>query len=164
MLRTLANARCGALLMHSRGKPHEWRSQAAAADVVGLVLHELEKLLRDAESAGIKRERIALDPGFGFGKSFDENYPLLARFDQLHRLGRPLVAGTSRKGFIGRTLARDGCDAPVEQRLYGTIATVTASILKGAHIVRVHDVAAAARDAVRVADAILAAELLRVGD
>jgi dihydropteroate synthase len=107
-----------------------------------------------AIAAGIARERIMLDPGFGFGKKFDENYPLLARFSELHRLGLPLLSGTSRKSFIGRTLARDGKDAPPDQRLYGSLATVTASVLQGAHIVRVHDVRPAV-EAVKVADAFL---------
>jgi dihydropteroate synthase len=98
-----------------------------------------------------------LDPGFGFGKNFEENYPLLARFDELHQLGFPLLSGTSRKSFIGRALRKDGEDAPAQDRLYGTLATVVMSVLKGAHIVRVHDVAAAF-DVVRVVDAVLATE------
>jgi dihydropteroate synthase len=104
--------------------------------------------------AGVSRERIVLDPGFGFGKSFDENYPLLARFHELRGLGFPLLAGTSRKSFIGRTLGRNGEDVPPEDRIYGTLATQTALILKGAHIVRSHDVKAAV-EAARVTDAIL---------
>jgi dihydropteroate synthase len=97
-----------------------------------------------------------LDPGFGFGKSFDENYPLLGRFDELQTAGFPLLAGTSRKSFIGRTLAKDGKDAPPEARLFGSLATQVALILKGAHIIRTHDVKAAV-EAARVADAILQA-------
>ena len=102
---------------------------------------------------GIEKARIVLDPGFGFGKSFEQNYPLLEGFDRLHELGFPILSGTSRKSFIGRTLARDGHDAPVDQRLYGTLATVVASVLKGAHIVRVHDVRAVV-EAAKVADQI----------
>jgi len=94
-----------------------------------------------------------LDPGFGFGKSFDENYPLLAHFEELHQLGFPLLAGVSRKSFIGRTLASNGSDAPPQERLYGSLAALTAAILKGAHIVRVHNVKAAAQ-AAKIADAI----------
>jgi len=105
--------------------------------------------------AGIGRERMVLDPGFGFGKSFGENYPLIAGFRALHALGYPLLAGTSRKSFLGRTLARDGKDAPASERLYATVASTTACILEGAHIVRVHDVQAAV-EAARIADAILA--------
>jgi dihydropteroate synthase len=84
--------------------------------------------------AGVRRERIALDPGFGFGKSFEQNYPLLARFQELQSLGFPLLAGTSRKSFLGRMLAKDGKDAAPPDRLYGNLAAHTALILKGAHI------------------------------
>ena len=108
----------------------------------------------------MRRERIVLDPGFGFGKNFDENYPLLARFSELQAAGFPLLAGTSRKSFIGRTLAAlpeyDGKDAPPEARLYGTLASQVALILRGAHIIRTHDVKPAV-EAARVADAILQA-------
>ncbi len=107
---------------------------------------------------GVRRERIVLDPGFGFGKNFEENYPLLAHFDQLHRMGFPLLAGTSRKSFVGRTLGkRAGADAPPTERLYGSLAAMVASILRGAHIVRVHDVKPAV-EAAAVADEVLAAE------
>jgi dihydropteroate synthase len=110
-----------------------------------------------AALAGIKRDRLVLDPGFGFGKRFEENYPLLAHFAELQQMGFPLLAGVSRKSFIGRTLARDGKgkDAEVGERLYGTLAAETALILKGAHIIRTHDVRFAVQ-AARVADAIVA--------
>ena len=104
-----------------------------------------------AVMGGVKRERLVLDPGFGFGKSFQENYPLLKRFHELHELRYPLLAGVSRKSFIGRALTRDGKDAPVTDRLYGTIACEAALILNGAHIIRTHDVRACA-DAVKIAD------------
>ena len=108
-----------------------------------------------ATRAGVKRDRLVLDPGFGFGKNFEENYPLLARFGELQQTGFPLLAGVSRKSFIGRTLARDQKDAPVSERLYGTLTAEAALILKGAHILRTHDVRVAA-DVARVADAIVA--------
>lgn len=157
MAAALADLQPGVVLMHSRGKPEEWRNLPPVDDIVWVVARELRHWAEVAQGAGLAREKIVLDPGFGFGKNFDENYPLLARFWELHRLGYPLLAGTSRKSFIGRTLAREGKDAPVGDRLHGTLATVTASVLKGAHIVRVHDVAPAL-DAVRIADAILSAE------
>jgi dihydropteroate synthase len=156
MAKTVAELKCGALLMHMRGRPEEWRSLPPPGDVVLLVKRELKEWAESAILAGVRRERIAVDPGFGFGKSFDENYPLLARFSDLQALGFPLVAGTSRKSFIGRTLAQDGNDAPVQERLFGTLATHTALILKGAHILRTHDVKAAV-EAARVTDAILQA-------
>jgi len=120
------------------------------------VKRELKEWAEKAVLAGGRRERIVIDPGFGFGKSFDENYPLLGRFSELQAAGFPLLAGTSRKSFIGRALGREGKDPPPEDRLYGTLATQTALILKGAHIVRTHDVKAAV-DAARVADKILLA-------
>ena len=156
MAKTVADLKCGAVLMHMRGRPEEWRTLPPPGDIVLLVKRELKDWAEKAVLAGVRRERIVLDPGFGFGKSFDENYPLLSRFSELQSAGFPLLAGTSRKSFIGRTLAREGKDAPPEHRLYGTLATQVALILKGAHIVRTHDVKAAV-EAARVADAILQA-------
>jgi len=156
MAPALAELECGVILMHSRGMPEDWRSQPPSPDIVGEVKKDLQEWAAAAMAAGIARERLVLDPGFGFGKKFDENYPLLAGFGRLHELGFPLLSGTSRKSFIGRTLAREGKDAAVDHRLYGTLATVTASVLEGAHIVRVHDVQAAV-EAVKVADSVLEA-------
>ena len=156
MAKTIAELKCGAVLMHMRGRPEEWRTLPPIGDPVLLLKRELKQWTEAAVLAGVKRERMALDPGFGFGKKFEENYPLLARFEELQALGFPLLVGTSRKSFIGRTLARDGQDVPVGQRLYGTLATHTALILKGAHVIRTHDVPSGV-EAARVADAILAA-------
>jgi len=155
MAKTLAELKVAAVLMHTRGRPEEWRSLPPIGDPVLLVKRDLRQWAEAATLAGIKRDRLALDPGFGFGKSFDENYPLLARFFELQQLGHPLVAGTSRKSFIGRTLKHDGHDAPVDQRLYGTLATETALILKGAHVIRTHDVRHAV-EAAMIADKIVA--------
>ena len=156
MSKTVAELKCGAVLMHMRGRPEEWRTLPPPGDVVLLVKRELKEWAEAAVLSGVRRERIVLDPGFGFGKNFEENYPLLARFSDLQPLGFPLLAGTSRKSFIGRTLARDGKDASVSDRLYGTLASQTALILKGAHIIRTHDVKAAV-EAACIADAILQA-------
>ena len=156
MAKTLAELKVGAVLMHTRGRPDEWRSLPPIGDPVLLVKRDLRQWAEAATLSGIKRDHLALDPGFGFGKRFEENYPLLAHFAELQQVGYPLVAGTSRKSFIGRALARDGEDAPVDQRLHGTLATETALILKGAHIIRTHDVRCAV-EAARVADAIVAA-------
>jgi len=117
------------LLMHMRGEPA-------------------------AKKRGVRQSQILLDPGIGFGKSWRQNYELLARLEELAELGFPLVVGTSRKGFLGATLARSGKAVPSDQRAWATAATVTASILHGAHIVRVHDVAEMAQVA-RVADCIV---------
>ncbi|MCU1304851.1 MAG: dihydropteroate synthase [Candidatus Sulfotelmatobacter sp.] len=156
MARTVAEIKCGAVLMHMRGRPEEWRTLPPPADIVLQVKRELRDWAETAVLAGVRRERIALDPGFGFGKSFEQNHPLLSRFQELQALGFPLLAGTSRKSFLGRILAKAGTDAPPSERLYGNLAAHTALILKGAHILRTHDVKAAA-EAARVTDAILSA-------
>jgi dihydropteroate synthase len=151
MAKTLAELKCGAVLMHVRGRPHEWRTLPPAADIVSLVKRELRDRTEAAVLAGMKRERIVIDPGFGFGKNHEENYPLLRRFEEFHQLHFPLMVGISRKSFIGRALARDGKDASVADRQFGTLAAETVSILKGAQIIRTHDVRACV-DAVRIAD------------
>jgi dihydropteroate synthase len=156
MSKTIAEIKCGVVLMHMRGRPEEWRTLPPASDIVLLVKRELRDWVEAAVLAGVRRERIALDPGFGFGKNFEQNYPLLARFQELQSLGFPLVAGTSRKSFLGRALAKDGKDASAADRLYGNLAAHTALVLKGAHILRTHDVRSAV-EAARVADAILEA-------
>ncbi len=154
MPKTLAELNCGAVLMHTRGRPEDWRNLPAAGDIVTLVKRELREWSDAATIARVKRERIVLDPGFGFGKNHEENYPLLKRFEEFHQLRYPLLVGVSRKSFIGRASARDGKDAAVADRLYGTLAAETAAILKGAHIIRTHDVRACA-DAVRIADLVV---------
>ena len=156
MPKSVAGLKCGVVLMHMRGRPEEWRSLPPPGDVVLLVKRELKDWAEQAILAGVRRERIVLDPGFGFGKRFDENYPLIARFEQLQTAGFPLLVGTSRKSFIGRTLGGGKDEVPPEGRLYGTLATQTALILKGAHIIRTHDVRASV-EAARIADAILLA-------
>jgi len=158
MAKTLAELKVGAVLMHARGRPEEWRSQPPIGDPVLIVKRDLRQWAEAATLAGIKRDRLVLDPGFGFGKRFEENYPLLAHFAELQQMGFPLLAGVSRKSFIGRMLARTGkddTDAEVSERLYGTLAAETALILKGVHIIRTHDVQFAV-EAARVADAIVA--------
>lgn len=154
MAATVAELQCGAVLMHMRGRPEEWRSLPPEENMVGRVMRDLAHWTQQALDAGLARERVALDPGFGFGKNFEENYPLLARFQEFHPMGFPLLAGVSRKSFIGRALAKDGQDAPPAERLHGSLAAMTACILKGAHIVRVHDVKASV-EAAKIADSIV---------
>ncbi|MFZ0313270.1 MAG: dihydropteroate synthase [Candidatus Korobacteraceae bacterium] len=157
MASTCAELGSGVVLMHTRGKPAQWRSLAADPSPISLVEHELASRLQFAMERGVQRSHIVIDPGFGFGKNFGENYPLLAHLGDLRGLGFPLLAGTSRKSFIGRTLGgRLGHDAPPPERLYGSLAAMVASILGGAHIVRVHDVKPAV-EAAAVADEVLAA-------
>ena len=155
MAKTLAELKVGAVLMHTRGRPDEWRKLPPIGDPVLLVKRELRQWAEAATLSGIKRDRLVLDPGFGFGKRFEENYPLLAHFGELQQMGFPLLAGVSRKSFIGRALARDGTDAPVDERESGTLAAEAVLILKGAHIVRTHDVPLAVQGA-RMVDAIVA--------
>jgi dihydropteroate synthase len=155
MSRTVADLKCGVILMHMRGRPEEWRTLPPPGDIVLQVKRELREWVEAAVVVGVRREKIAVDPGFGFGKNFEQNYPLLARFQELQSLGFPLVVGTSRKSFIGRMLAKDGKDAPVTERLYANLAVHTALILKGAHILRTHDVKEAS-EAARATDVILA--------
>ncbi len=153
MASLLSSSDCGCVLMHTRGRPEEWLSLPALApdEVVPLVIGGLQEIAQRAAKAGISRERVVLDPGFGFGKRMQENFPLLGRFAELHQLGFPLLSGTSRKSFVAQkpANANDG-----SSRLAGSIAAMTASILAGGHIVRVHDVKEAMA-AAKVADAVL---------
>jgi dihydropteroate synthase len=158
MAAAIAETRCGLVLMHTRGKPAEWRSQPplAAKEVVPLVASGLREQLAVAHAAGIAKPSIVLDPGFGFGKRGAENMALLAGFAKLGKLGCPLLAGVSRKGFLAEALAdlRFQGRAATEDRVNATTAANVAAILAGAHVVRVHDLQEA-REAVVIADAIL---------
>jgi dihydropteroate synthase len=154
MAAAVVDLACGVVLMHTRGRPQEWRDLPPSADIVAEVKADLRGYAQSALEQGIAKDQIMLDVGIGFGKKFEQNYPLLAGLDQLQNLGFPLLVGTSRKSFIGRTLAIDGKDAPADQRLHGSLAAMTASVLNGAHVVRVHDVKAAV-EAVKIADEIL---------
>jgi dihydropteroate synthase len=141
------------ILMHMRGEPRTMQEAPFARDVMKNVIQGLRKSVAIARKAGMAKSQIILDPGIGFGKSYAQNYELLQKLPQLAKLGYPLMVGTSRKGFLGATLARNGEPAPPKERIWGTAATVAASILNGAHIVRVHDVAEMAQVA-RVADCV----------
>jgi dihydropteroate synthase len=151
MRKTLAELKCGAVLMHMRGRPQEWKTLPSLPDVLSVVKRELRERSDTAVVAGMKRERMVIDPGFGFGKNREENYPLLRRLEEFHELRFPLLVGVSRKSFIGRALAHKGSDAAVTDRLFGTLAAETVAVMKGAHIIRTHDVRACA-DAMRIAD------------
>jgi dihydropteroate synthase len=159
MASVCAERGCGVVLMHTRGYPDEWRRQEKLPSdkLMGLVRGELAESLLRAAKEGVAPETIVLDPGYGFGKKFDENYSLLARQAELLELGRPLLAGVSRKSFLGHTLSElfGGKQAPVEARETASIAGMVTAILHGASIVRVHDVRPAL-EAARIADAVLA--------
>jgi dihydropteroate synthase len=165
MSQICAQLGCGVILMHTRGRPQDWPRQPPLAqdEVLPLVLEGLRDRLEAALTAGIPRNEIVLDPGFGFGKRLDENYPLLAHLDALHQLHQPILAGLSRKSFLAQAGEDQGAPRPAfgtwgspDPRLHATIAANTAAILAGAHILRVHDVRPAA-EAAAIADRILAA-------
>lgn len=155
-----AKAGCGVVLMHTRGRPDEWRGQSklAADALLEMVRAGLAASLDTATKAGVALDSVVLDPGYGFGKKYDENYALLARQAELLSLGRPLMAGVSRKSFLGHTLAalHGGETAPLHARETASVAAMVAAILGGASIVRVHEVRAAV-EAARIADAVLVA-------
>ncbi len=151
MTGTLAKLNCGLVLMHARGRPDEWASLPTVPDLVTVVKRELRERADRAIVSGIKRDRIALDPGFGFGKRNEENYPLLRRFHEFHELRFPLMAGISRKSFVGHALMRNGQRLETADRLFGTLGAEVAAALKGAHVIRTHDVKACT-EALRLAD------------
>lgn len=149
-----AQHRVPLILMHMRGTPGTMQKLPFAKDALRDVIGGLRQSVAIARRAGVAKSQIILDPGIGFGKSYVQNYELIAKLPALAKLGYPLLVGTSRKGFLGATLARHGKPAPPGQRIWGTAATVTASILNGAHIVRVHDVGEMLQVA-RVCDALV---------
>jgi dihydropteroate synthase len=165
MSTTCATLGCGTVLMHTRGRPQDWPHlpPLPPVEVLPLVISALQDRVAAATTAGIQRDHLVLDPGLGFGKRLDENYPLLAHLDQLHQFELPILIGASRKGFLAHTLAQtpslaalhQGNPPPTEARLYATTAANVAAILAGAHILRVHDVRPAA-EAAAIADRILA--------
>jgi len=156
MSSTVASEGCGLVLMHTRGRPQDWRSLPALGDeeVVPLVLEGLREQIAVAQTAGIARASIVVDPGFGFGKMGQENFALLAGLQQLGQLGYPILAGVSRKSFLGEAVRRVQTESMplAEARHTATIAANVAAALSGAHILRVHEVQAA-REAAAVADA-----------
>ncbi len=146
-----ARAKAGLVLMHSRGTPKDMQQLPPVDDIMSEVIGELRNSVLVAEERGVARDRIAIDPGIGFGKTLAQNVELIAKLDQLVIAFAefPIMIGTSRKSFLGKLLD----NAPADQRLHGTIASVAASVLNGAHIVRVHDVKAAV-EAIKVAYAV----------
>jgi len=152
----VAKSGAGLVLMHSRGTPGALHGLPPVADIIEEVTSSLRSSIEIALERGVKREAIVIDPGIGFGKSQEQNIELLAKLDQLIAAfpDFPLLIGTSRKSFLGRILAdRDGNAGPPEERLHASLASLVVAILKGAHIVRVHDVKAAV-ETIKTADAI----------
>ena len=141
----------GLILMHSRGTFETMHQQEPVKDIIGEVARDWRRAIGEAEMRGVSRDKIVLDPGIGFSKTKEQNIELIAKLDQLISKfpDFPILVGTSRKSFIGHILS----GAPVNKRVFGTMASVAAAALRGAHIVRVHDVRAAV-ETVRVIDAI----------
>jgi len=145
LARVVAEHDAGLILNHMRGTPETWAKLPPLPDVMGAILHDLEAALHRARRAGLERTRVVVDPGLGFGKRGDQNFEILARLSELARLDLPIMAGPSRKSFLAQAGERE--------TEFATAAAVTAAVLAGAHLVRVHDVAAmravaAAADAV----------------
>ena len=163
MAATVGRLKCGVVIMHTRGVPSEWRELPPEPRIVEVVKRELGERVQKALAAGVARESIVLDPGFGFGKNYEENLPVLARFEEFAELGFPLLAGTSRKSFLGRIVAErlseiggeNSKDLPPQQRLMGTVSSTVIAAMKGAHVVRVHDVREAV-EALAIVDAVRA--------
>jgi dihydropteroate synthase len=136
------------VLMHMKGQPKTMQANPAYDDVVDEIIQFFDERLQWIAAAGISREKIIIDPGIGFGKRVEDNYEILRRLSEFRKLELPILVGPSRKSFIGAVT-----NLPPQDRLEGTLAAVTACVLNGAHIVRVHDVLQT-RQAVQVADCI----------
>jgi dihydropteroate synthase len=155
MASVAARAGVPVILMHIRGTPRDMQKDPVYTDLIGEILDYLRDSIRMAENAGVSRSKIIIDPGIGFGKTFDHNLQIIKRLGEFRTLGAPILMGVSRKAFIGKILGGAGPD----ERLEGTAAAVAISVLNGANIVRVHDVKEMAK-VVKVADAIKRARTL----
>lgn len=147
----VARTSAGLVLMHSRGTPKDMQKLPPAENILNEVFSGLRESVRGAQERGVPSYNIAIDPGIGFSKTTEQNVELIAKLDQIARefVEFPILIGTSRKSFLSKLLG----GAVADERLSGSLATVVASVLRGAHMVRVHDVRATV-EAVRVADAI----------
>jgi dihydropteroate synthase len=144
----IASTRTALILMHSRGTPATTHRMPRVRDVMGAVIKGLERSINKATSAGIEKDRLIVDPGLGFSKTAEDNLVILNRLHRLRRFRIPILIGASRKSFLGRLLG-----LPVEERLFGSLASCAIAALEGAHIVRVHDVQET-RQVVKVCDAV----------
>jgi dihydropteroate synthase len=149
MAPVIAPSGAAVILMHMQGTPRTMQESPRYADLIGEIRSFLRERIREAEAAGIARDRVVVDPGIGFGKTAEHNLTLINRLGDFQELGRPVCVGVSRKAFIGRILG-----LPPSERLEGTIAAAVLSVSRGARLLRVHDVGAVSR-AVRVAEAVL---------
>ncbi|UCG63941.1 MAG: dihydropteroate synthase [Deltaproteobacteria bacterium] len=144
----VAEAGVPIVLMHMKGTPKDMQVKPAYKDLLGEIAGFLSRAIEQAAGIGIKRELIIIDPGIGFGKSFDDNLKIIKELHTFSSLGQPVLVGTSNKAFIGHVLG-----LPLESRETGTMATIAAAVMNGADIVRVHNVKAA-RETVRMIEAI----------
>ena len=149
LLKMISRYNAALVVMHIRGTPRTMQNQAHYKNFLRDVLFELRHTIEKCLDAGIKRDKIIIDPGIGFGKTIEHNLELIQHLKDFQVLNCPILVGPSRKSFIGKVLNKD-----VSQRLIGTIAAVCASIINGAHIVRAHDVKKV-KEAVMMTDAIL---------
>jgi len=149
LLRMVRDYKAAIVLMHIKGTPRTMQQNIRYGNLMEELFSSLRKSLENCLESGINSDRIILDPGIGFGKTSDHNLEIINRLDRLKRLNKPLLVGSSRKSFIGKILNKE-----VHDRLWGSAASVCASILNGAHIVRVHDVRPM-KDVALVADAIM---------
>ena len=149
LLKIVKKYNAGIILMHMRGTPKTMQKKISYHNLLSDIIGPLRKSIEICLEIGIKSDRIIIDPGIGFGKTAEQNLEIINRLPEFQTLNTPILIGTSRKSFIGKILKQD-----VHRRLMGTAATVTTGILKGAHIMRVHDVKAIAQT-VKVTDAII---------
>ena len=168
MAAACAALQCGVVLTHTRGRPEQWHTLPALlpGEVAPLVESGLRARVQAALDAGVRLDQVVLDPGYGFGKAWEANYALLHGQARLLELGRPVLAGVSRKGFLGRTLSQapghalgrelGGGDVPVHGREAATLAAAVAAVLNGASVLRMHAVRPAV-EAAAIADAVLSA-------
>ena len=147
----VARERAALVLMHMRGEPATMQRTAPSLDIFSEIKSDFEQAIRLAESQGVRRDQLIIDPGIGFGKTLDQNLAILNHLDRFEEFNLPLMIGTSRKSFIGRIV-----DSHQSERTFGTAASVAIGIVRGAHLVRVHDVKQMV-EVSRVADAISAA-------
>lgn len=156
MARTAAEFGASVVVMHTAGPPKTMQQAIRYCDLMAEIIAYLQDSLRRAEEAGIAPERLFVDPGIGFGKTAEQNLQILRELERLQVLGRPILVGVSRKSFIGQILGE-----PPEERLEGSLAAVAWAVLKGAKIIRTHDVLATRR-MIRVLEAILASRELKI--
>ena len=154
MPRVVSRWGAGVILMNMRGTPQNMQQLAPSPDILTEIQGDLKRALKTASEHGIRHDKIMLDPGIGFGKTFEDNLRILDQLSFLNSLQLPILVGTSRKSFLGKIL-----DLPVQQRLMGTAASVAVAIMRGAHVVRVHDVEDILQ-VVRVTDALLAERIV----